>query len=94
MTVIKIDPLESGLHPIESQSHRHACWLPGYIEVPQHLERAVWEAEGWCDLTIENGRLVGIIPTEKPEEPSVPPTELEQLRADVDFIAAMAGVTL
>lgn len=31
---------------------------------------------------------------EKPGPEPQPPTELEQLRADVDFIAAMAGVTL
>lgn len=31
---------------------------------------------------------------EKPEPEPQPPTELEQLRADVDFLAAMGGVTL
>ena len=32
---------------------------------------------------------------QEPEpEPPAPPTELEQLRADIDFLAAMGGVTL
>ena len=34
-----------------------------------------------------------MVPAEAESEPA-PPTELEQLRADVDFIAAMQGVSL
>ena len=66
MTIIQIEPLESGQHPIQSQSHRRACWVEGYIEVPVHLEAAVWATYGWCDLQIEEGVLVGITPTERP----------------------------
>ena len=55
MTIIQIDPLESGQHPIQSQSGRCACWLDGYIEVPVHLEAAMWATYGWCDLQIEEG---------------------------------------
>ena len=53
MTIIQIDPLETGQHPIQSQSGRRACWLEGYIEVPRHLHDAVWATYGWCDLQIE-----------------------------------------
>ena len=63
MTIIKINPLETGQHPIQSQSHRRACWLDGYIEVPAHLHDAVWATYGWCDLQIEEGVLVGITHT-------------------------------
>lgn len=96
MTIIKLEAI-NGYHLMQSQSHRRACWLPGYIEVPAHLEQAAWESGGWCNLTIEGGRLVGITPTERPPEPEPepqPPTELEQLRADVDYLSAMTGVTL
>ena len=96
MTIIKIEA-ENGFRDIQRQSHRNACWLPGYIEVPPYLESDVWASGGWCDLTIEGGRLVGITPTERPPEPEPepqPPTELEQLRADVDYLSAMTGVTL
>ena len=31
MTIIQIEPLETGQHPIQSQSGRRACWLDGYI---------------------------------------------------------------
>ena len=73
MTIIQIEPLESGQHPIQSQSHRRACWVEGYIEVPVHLEAAVWATCGWCDLHIEEGRLVGVTPTERPPEPEPEP---------------------
>ena len=73
MTIIQIDPLESGQHPIQSQSGRCACWLDGYIEVPSHLEAAVWATYGWCDLQIDEGVLVGITPTERPPEPEQEP---------------------
>ena len=97
MTIIQIEALDTGQHPIQSQSGRTACWLEGWVEVPEHLESAVWDSLGWCDLDIQDGVLVGITLTERPEpepEPPAPPTELEQLRADVDFLAAMGGVTL
>lgn len=94
MTIIQIKPLESGQHPIQSQNHRKAVWLPGYIEVPPHLEALAWASGGWCELTIEDGKLVGVTPTEKPEPPAPEPTEAERLRADVDFLAAVQGVSL
>lgn len=67
MLIIQIEALESGQHPIQSQSGRKTCWLPGYIEVPHHLEREVWACLGWCDLTIEGGKLTGITPGAIPE---------------------------
>ena len=73
MTIIQIEPLESGQHPIQSQSHRRACWVEGYIEVPVHLEAAVWATCGWCNLQIEEGKLVGVTPTERPPEPEPEP---------------------
>ena len=97
MTIIQIEALDTGQHPIQSQSGRTSCWLDGWVEVPEHLESAVWDSLGWCDLDIQDGVLVGITPTERPEpepEPETPHTELEQLRADIDFLAAMQGVSL
>lgn len=93
MTIVKIQG-EVGFHAFESQSHREKCWLPGYIEVPQTLEADLIASGGWCELTIENGVLASVTPTEKPAPDPAPPTELEQLRADIDFIAAMQGVIL
>ena len=80
MTIIQIDPLETGQHPIQSQSGRRACWLDGYIEVPSHLHDAVWATYGWCDLQIEEGKLVGVTPTERPPEPGYWPRNSNQQR--------------
>lgn len=81
MTIIQIDPLETGQHPIQSQSGRRACWLEGWIEVPAHLHDAVWATYGWCNLQIEENKLVGITPTERPPEPEPEPSPLDRLGA-------------
>ena len=78
MTIIQIEALESGQHPIQSQSGRTSCWLDGWIEVPANLESQVWDTLGWCNLTIEDGKLTALTPTERPEpepEPYVPTME-------------------
>lgn len=96
MTIIQIEPLETGQHPIQSQSHRHSCWLEGWIAVPKNLEQKVWDSLGYCNLIIENNKLIDIEVLEKPsfEKPQYQPTEQEQLRADIDYLAIMAGVEL
>ena len=97
MTIIQIEPLETGQHPIQSQSHRKSCWLNGWIEVPSHLESAVWETLGWCDLTIEDGKLTGITPTERPEpepEPTPEPTQLDRVEAQVTYTAMLTDTLL
>lgn len=96
MTIIELTAREDGGHGLQSQSGRSSCWLDGWIEVPANLEAQVWATVGYCDLQIENGKLVGITPTDRPEpEPVIPtPTELEQLRADVDYLSIMTGVEL
>ena len=60
MTIIKIDALESGYHPIEMQCPCDHCWLEGYIAVPPELEQKAWESKGYCDLVIEDGILIDI----------------------------------
>lgn len=90
MTIIQIEPLETGQHPIQSQSGRSACWLDDYIEVPAHLHDAVWATYGWCDLQIEGDKLVGITPTERPPEPEPepePPSVEERVAALEEALA-------
>lgn len=95
MTIIRISALPSGQHPVESQSDRESCWLDGYIEVPSHLESAVWDTLGWCDLQIEDGVLVGITPTERPEPEPEPytPTQEDRLSALESAMLSMMGVS-
>ena len=73
MTIIQIDPLETGQHPIREPEAAERLLVDDYIEVPAHLHDAVWATYGWCDLQIEEGRLVGITPTERPPEPEPEP---------------------
>ena len=95
MTIIRISPMETGHHPVEFQSDRESCWLEGYIEVPEHLETAVWGTLGWCDLQIEDGVLVGITPTERPEPEPEPytPTQEDRLSALESAMLSMMGVS-
>lgn len=94
LTIIELAARADGGHGVQSQSHRTECWLEGWVAVPAKLERAVWDCGGYCDLTVEDGTLTGVAPRERPARPESEPTELEQLRADVDYLAAMGGVTL
>lgn len=94
MTIISIEKLQSGHHGLESQSNRAKCWLDGYITVPPELEQKAWDCMGYCDLVIVDGVLTDIMPSEMPELPKPQPTELQKLRADIDFLSIMTGVTL
>ena len=94
LTIIELTARPDGGHALQSQSHRTQCWLEGWIAVPDHLREAVWDCGGYCDLTVEEGVLTNLTPREQPRQPEPEPTEVEQLRADVDFLAVMAGVSL
>ena len=96
MLIIQVEPLSSGQHCLERQSHRTSCWLDGWIEVPAHLESAVWDTLGWCDLTIENGKLTSITPIERPEPETVThePTQLDRVEAQATYTAMMTDTLL
>ena len=94
LTIIELAQRADGGHGLQSQSHRTQCWLEGWVAVPPDLEEQVWACRGYCDLVLTDGALTGLTPREPPAPESEPPTEVEQLRADVDFLAIMTGVTL
>ena len=97
MTIIELDSRNDGGHNLQSQSGRESCWLDGWIEVPAHLEAAVWDTLGWCDLQIEDGKLVGITPTERPEpepQPTPEPTQLDRVEAQATYTAMMTDTLL
>ena len=73
MTIIESNAREDGSRNIQSRHGAARVWEDGYIEVPVHLEAAVWATYGWCDLQIEGDKLVGITPTERPPEPEPEP---------------------
>ena len=96
LTIIELEAREDGGHGLQSQSGRDACWLEGWIAVPNTLTETVWASGGYCDLEVREGVLVGVTPRERLifEHEQEAPTETERLRADVDFLAVMQGVTL
>ena len=87
MTIIQIEALESGQHPIQSQSGRNSCWLDGWIEVSANLESQVWDCLGWCNLTIEDGKLTAITPTERPA-PDIEPIKQQKIAQSKTDLAA------
>ena len=79
MTIIEINAREDGSRNIQSRHGAARVWEDGYIEVPVHLEAAVWATYGGGELQIEEGALVGITPTERPPEPEPEPSPLDRL---------------
>lgn len=76
MTIIEKTARPDGGHGLQSQSHRTENWMgEGWLEVPAHLESAVWACCGYCDLAFEGDRLTGVTPIERPVSPAVPTEE-------------------
>lgn len=94
LTIMELKARPDGGHGIQSQGHRTSCWLDGWVAVPEHLQAQLWSCMGYCEPVLANGVLTGLKPTPRPPEPEPQPSALEQLRADVDYLAAMGGVAL
>ena len=95
MTITKISNNDTGQHELQSQSGRTECWLDGWIAVPDHLEAMAWETLGWCDLDIQDGVLVGITPTERPEPepaPEIPDMTAQEQTAMMAFAATSTEI--
>ena len=73
LTIIEIKDREDGGHGLQSQSHRTECWLEGWLAVPPELEQTAWDCAGYCDLDIQDGKLVGLTPRELPPRPEPEP---------------------
>ena len=93
MRIVEIQALDNGAH--RNQTTTSTTIPTGWAEIPADM--AIPETFPFVDLVAEGNKVVsmtaGAVPEPEPE-PQPEPTETEQLRADVDFLAAMAGVTL
>lgn len=93
MRIVEIQALENGAH--RNQTTTSTTIPDGWAEIPADV--AIPETFPFVDIQVEGQRVVsmtaGVVPDPEPQ-PEPEPTETEQLRADVDFLAAMAGVTL
>lgn len=91
MIIIEIQPQSNGAHRNQTIQGGMACpdgWaiIPADVPIPATYP--------FVTLTVEGQTVTGMEPGVVPE-PEVPaPTETEQLRADIDFIASMTGVSL
>lgn len=94
MRIVEIQALDNGAH--RNQTVSGAVAVPdGWAEIPADV--SIPETFPFVELAVEGSKVVsmtaGVVPDPEPQ-PEPNPTETEQLRADVDFLAAMAGVTL
>lgn len=93
MRIVEIQALDNGAH--RNQATTSATIPTGWAEIPADV--SIPETFPFVDIQVEGNKVVsmtaGVVPEPEPE-PEPEPTETEQLRADVDFLAAMAGVTL
>lgn len=93
MRIIEIQALPNGAH--RNQTTTSTTIPTGWAEIPADV--AIPETFPFVDIQVEGNKVVsmtaGVVPDPEPQ-PEPEPTETEQLRADVDFLAAMAGVTL
>lgn len=93
MKLIEIQALPNGAH--RNQITPSAVIPAGWAVIPEDV--SIPATFPFVTLTVEGQTVIAMDPGEVPEpepEPEPEPTETEQLRADVDFLAAMAGVTL
>lgn len=93
MIIIEIQALSNGAH--RNQTTTSTTIPTGWAEIPADV--SIPETFPFVDIKVEGSKVVsmtaGVVPDPEPQ-PDPEPTETEQLRADVDFLAAMAGVTL
>ena len=93
MKIIEIKALDNGAH--RNQTTTSTTIPTGWAGIPSDV--AIPETFPFVDLAVEGNQVVsmtaGVVPAPD-TQPEPEPTETEQLRADVDFLAAMAGVTL
>lgn len=93
MTIIEIQPQSNGAHRNQTIQGGMAC-PEGWAIIPADM--AIPGTFPFVGLTVEGQTVVtmtaGVVPEPEPE--TLAPTETEQLRADIDYLAAMTGVTL
>lgn len=91
--------LKWGMHNIQTNSG----WTENpygeeFAVVPDEMVQDIVATHGFCDIVLndEGTELVSFTAREIPEkpEPETPISEIEQLRADIDYIAALKGVVL
>ena len=96
MKIIEIAALENGAHRNQELLGAGFPELPeGWAVIPEEME--IPETYPFVHIEVEGGVVMAMTAGEVPEhspEPESEPTEGERLRADLDYLAALQGVTL
>ena len=98
MKIIEIKALDNGAHINQTWNSQGYDIPEGYAMMPDDIETPnfpfgeieVEEIDGVMTVT---KWVAGTIPEPEPE-PEPPVSEIEQLRADIDYISIMTGVEL
>lgn len=93
MKIIEISALDNEAH--RNQQGSFNTVPDGWAVIPESL--TIPDTFPFVNIEVDGQTVTAITAGTVPEPEPVPepkPTETEQLRADVDFLAAMAGVTL
>lgn len=93
MRIIEIQALGNGAH--RNQETTSTRVPDGWAVIPEGMD--IPETYPFVDLVVNGNWVIsmtaGVVPEPEPQ-PEPEPTETEQLRADVDFLSAMMGVSL
>ena len=99
--VISIETFgEHKMHDIQTNSSWHKNpYDKNYAVVPDDMVNDIIGTRGFCDITLNEDKteITSFVAREIPNtsSPKTPePSALEQLRADIDYIALMKGVDL
>ena len=92
MLIVKIAAESNGAH--DNQGWNGNFVPDGWAAVPDDME--IPESFPFVDIEVENSVVIAMTAREipEPETPDREPSVIEQLRADVDYIALMTGVEL
>ena len=95
MRIVEIKTLENGSH--RNQTGTFTTIPEGYAVIPDTLETPNFPfgeivVEEVCGVMTVTEWTPGTVP--EIEEPEKPVSEVEQLRADIDYLAIMTGVEL
>ncbi len=101
MLIVRLEPCENGALPNQTIYPALPEIPEGWAVVPPELEERAAELLPWVRPEVKDGKIVGVSDNAEAraaaeaEEPcEEPPTEVEQLRADLDYYAIMTGVEL
>lgn len=96
-TVISLETFgDYGIRDIQQNKSWMKNPYTDYAVVPDDMVEAILETKGFCNITVVDGLVTEFVANKIPEipDPDPEPTEAEQLRADIEYLAIMTGVEL